>query len=95
MNLFPLGDRVIIKVDAKETKIGSIIIPDEHRDRMAQTRGEVMALGEISDMGLKGWIKVGEFVIVNKYQGVEHMENGVEYRILRSDDVLAVERENG
>ncbi len=62
MNLFPLGDRVIIEVDEKDQKVGSIIIPDSVKDRMAQTRGTVVALGEISNMGLENWIEVGEKV---------------------------------
>lgn len=95
MNLFPLGDRVIIEVDEKEQKVGSIILPDSVKDRMAQTRGTVVALGEISNMGLENWIEIGEKVIVNKYQGIKHEIDDVEYRILRADDVLAVERENG
>lgn len=95
MTLVPLGDRVIIEVDRTETKIGSIIIPDQVQDRIAQVRGTVISIGETSDMKLKVWIKAGDKVIINKHQGVQHMEGDVEYRILRADDVLAVERKNG
>lgn len=96
MKLFPLGDRVIIEVDPTESVTsGGIILPENIRDRMAQTRGTVVALGEISNMGLENWIEIGEKVIINKFQGIKHEIDNVEYRILRADDVLAVERENG
>ena len=36
MNLFPLGDRVVIEVDKTEAvTAGGIILPDQHTDRVA------------------------------------------------------------
>ena len=45
MNLKPLYDRVVVKpIDAEETSIGGIIIPDAAKEK--PTKGEIVAVGE-------------------------------------------------
>lgn len=108
MNLFPLSDRVIVEIDKTEkVTAGGIILPDQHVDRMAPVLGTIVHLGEESHMRLEEWVEIGDRVLINKYQGVKHEVDGVEYTLLRADDVLGVfwsedkiaqcykERENG
>ena len=93
MNLKPLGDRVLVEpVEEKEVKKGGIIIPDSAKEK--PTEGLIVALGtgKTDDDGKKiaFEVKKGDRVLVSKYGGTEVKLNGKEYKILNSDDILAV-----
>ena len=93
INLRPLGDRVLVKpAEEKETKKGGIIIPDTAKEK--PTEGIVVALGtgKTDDNGKKVAfeVKKGDRVLVSKYGGTEIKLDGKEYKILNSDDILAV-----
>ena len=93
VNLKPLGDRVLVEpVEEKEVKKGGIIIPDTAKEK--PTEGLIIALGtgKTDDNGKKVpfEIKKGDRVLVSKYGGTEIKLDGKEYKILNSDDVLAV-----
>jgi chaperonin GroES len=92
-NLKPLGDRVLVEpAEEKETKKGGIIIPDSAKEK--PTEGIVVALGtgKTDDNGKKipFEVKKGDRVLVSKYGGTEIKLDGKEYKILSSDDILAV-----
>ena len=93
INLKPLGDRVLVEpVEEKETKKGGIIIPDTAKEK--PTEGIVVALGtgKTDDDGKKVpfEVKKGDRVLVSKYGGTEIKLDGKEYKILNSDDILAI-----
>src|SRR5882672_8050238 len=93
INLKPLGDRLLIKpTEEKETKKGGIIIPDSAKEK--PTEGIIVALGtgKTDDDGKKVpfEVKKGDRVLVSKYGGTEIKLDGKEYKILNSDDILAV-----
>lgn len=93
MKLKPLGDRYIVKVLEKEEKTaGGIVIPDKAKEKPQE--GEVMAVGtgKTLDDGTKVQmeLKTGDKVVFSKYAGAEVKIDGVEYLILRQDDILAV-----
>jgi len=93
VNLKPLGDRVLVEpVEEKETKKGGIIIPDTAKEK--PTEGLVVALGtgKIDDNGKKVpfEVKKGDRVLISKYGGTEIKLDGKEYKILNSDDILAM-----
>ena len=93
MNLKPLGDRVLVEpVEEKESKKGGIIIPDTAKEK--PTEGVVMALGtgKTDDNGKKVpfEVKKGDRVLVSKYGGTEVKLEGKEYKLLNSDDILAI-----
>jgi chaperonin GroES len=93
INVKPLGDRVLVEpVEEKETKKGGIIIPDSAKEK--PTEGIVVALGtgKTDDSGKKVpfEVKKGDRVLVTKYGGTEIKLDGKEYKILSSDDILAV-----
>ena len=93
INLRPLGDRVLVEpAEEKETKKGGIIIPDTAKEK--PTEGIVVALGtgKTDDNGKKiaFEVKKGDRVLVSKYGGTEIKLDGKEYKILNSDDILAV-----
>ncbi|PYJ63527.1 MAG: co-chaperone GroES [Verrucomicrobia bacterium] len=93
VNLKPLGDRVLVEpVEEKEVKKGGIIIPDTAKEK--PTEGLIVALGtgKTDDNGKKVpfEVKKGDRVLISKYGGTEIKLNGKEYKILNSDDILAV-----
>jgi len=93
VNLKPLGDRVLVEpVEEKETKKGGIIIPDTAKEK--PTEGLVVALGtgKTDDNGKKVpfEVKKGDRVLISKYGGTEIKLDGKEYKILNSDDILAM-----
>ena len=93
INVKPLGDRILVEpVDEKEVKKGGIIIPDSAKEK--PTEGIVVALGtgKTDDNGKKlpFEVKVKDRVLVSKYGGTEIKLDGKEYKILNSDDILAV-----
>ncbi|MBW8824151.1 MAG: co-chaperone GroES [Xanthomonadales bacterium] len=93
MNLKPLYDRVVVKpIDAEETSIGGIIIPDAAKEK--PTKGEVIAVGsgKVFDNGQTRamTVKVGDKVIYGQYSGSAYKADGVEYKIVKEDDILAV-----
>jgi chaperonin GroES len=93
VNLKPLGDRVLVEpVEEKEVKKGGIIIPDTAKEK--PTEGLVVALGtgKTDDNGKKVpfEVKKGDRVLISKYGGTEIKLDGKEFKILNSDDILAV-----
>jgi chaperonin GroES len=93
LKLKPLGDRVLVEpVEEKETKKGGIIIPDSAKEK--PTEGVIRALGtgKTDDSGKKlpFEVKVGDRVLVSKYGGTEVKLDGKEYKLLGTDDILAI-----
>ena len=93
MKLKPLGDRVLVEpAEEKETKKGGIIIPDTAKEKPTEGIIRALGTGKIDDQGKKiaFEVKVGDRVLVSKYGGTEVKLNDKEYKILNSDDILAV-----
>lgn len=93
MNLKPLYDRVVIKpIEADEVSAGGIVIPDNAKEK--PTKGEVIAVGEgkaLDNGSLRApKVKVGDKVIYGQYSGSSYKLEGVEYKIVKEDDILAV-----
>jgi len=92
-NVKPLGDRILVEpVEEKEVKKGGIIIPETAKEKPME--GIVIALGtgKTDDDGKKVpfEVKKGDRVLISKYGGTEIKIDGKEYKILNSDDLLAV-----
>jgi chaperonin GroES len=93
INLKPLGDRLLVEpVEEKETKKGGIIIPDTAKEKPTEGIIRALGTGKTNDDGKKVpfEVKVGDRVLVSKYGGTEVKLDGKEYKILSSDDILAV-----
>ena len=93
MNIRPLHDRVIVRrIDAAESMVGSIIIPDSAREKPQQ--GEVVAVGSgaLLETGERAQIEVqaGNRIIFGKYGGADVKLDGQEYLILREEEILAI-----
>lgn len=92
--IVPLGDRVLLRPateDDKKTASG-IIIP-ETIDKEKPERGTVVAVGEGKyDHGSLRPMKVkaGDTVVFSKYGYDEIKIDGVEYYILKEENILAI-----
>ena len=92
MTLYPLQDRVVVKlVEAEETTKGGIILPAAAKEKPHVA--EVVAVGPGIPEGENKIImevKVGDKVITSKYAGTEVKMDGVEYTIVKQSDILAI-----
>jgi chaperonin GroES len=93
MKIQPLADRILVRrIEEKETVRGGIIIPDTAKEKPQE--GEVVAVGpgRMSDDGKRFVMEVkkGDRVLIGKYSGTEVKIDGIEYTILREDDVLGI-----
>ncbi len=91
MNIKPLGDRVVIKmVETEETTKSGIVLPGSAKEKPQYA--EVVAVGPggvVDGKEIVMEVKVGDKVILSKYAGTEVKLDGVEYTILRQNDILA------
>ena len=84
----PIADRVIIKpAPAEEKTKGGIIIPDTAKEK--PQRGEVIAVGPGKD-GNMMTVTAGDIVLYGKYAGQEISYEGVDYLIMKEDDILVI-----
>jgi len=93
INVKPLGDRVLVEpAEEKEVKKGGIIIPDSAKEKPTESVVVALGTGKVDDKGNKVpfEVKKGDRVLVSKYGGTEIKIDGKEYKILNSDDILAV-----
>ena len=93
MNIRPLHDRLIVKrFEEEERTKGGIIIPDNAKEKPQQ--GEVIAVGngKVLDDGKKAPLEVkkGDRVLFGKYSGTEIKIDGVEYLMMKEDDILGI-----
>ena len=94
MKIRPLGDRLLVlrfDEDADKSE-GGIIIPDTAKEK--PQRGKIVAVGQgkLDDDGKRVPmdVKEGDEVIFGKYSGNEVKADGVEYLIMRQDDIYGV-----
>ena len=91
--LRPLGDKILVKrVEAESKTKSGIVLPDSAKEK--PKRGKILAIGDGKRLenGEKApfSVKKGDEVIFTSYAGTEIKLDGVEYLILREDEVLGV-----
>jgi chaperonin GroES len=92
MTVRPLHDRILVqRLEDGEQQVGGIIIPDSAKEK--PQRGTVVAvgLGRRTDDGARVAldVKAGDAVLFGKYSGQEVKVDGVDYLIMKEDEVLA------
>src|SRR5580658_6837141 len=93
LNVKPLGDRLLVEpAEEKETKRGGIIIPDSAKEKPQEAIVVALGTGKTDDDGKKVpfEVKKGDRILCSKYGGTEIKIDGKEYKILSSDDILAI-----
>ena len=92
MKLYPLQDRVVVKlVEAEETTKSGIILTGAAKEQPQVAA--VVAVGPgipEGDNKVVMEVKVGDKVITSKYSGTEVKMDGEEYTIVKQSDILAV-----
>lgn len=79
----PLADRVVaVREEAKKQTASGIYLPDNAKEK--PVLADVKAVGP----DVKG-IKIGDKIIYKEYSTTELTINGVEYLIVKEEDVLA------
>ena len=86
MNILPLGDRVLAKIEQVEEKTaGGIFIPQTAQEKTQVA--VVVAVGDDKD-AIK--VKPGQKIMYDKYAGTSVNVDGEEQLILKAADVLAI-----
>ena len=86
MNVRPLADRVLVKVDEVETKsAGGLFIP-----ATAQEKTQTAVVIAVGDDKEKIKVSVGQKVMHDKYAGTHVKINGEDHLILKANDIIAV-----
>ena len=88
----PLSDRVLIKMkEAEETTQSGIILTANSQEK--PQIAEVVEIGpgkKVDGKFEEMSVKKGDNVIVSKYAGTEVKYEGIDYKILNQDDILAI-----
>lgn len=88
ISIKPLADRILIEPAAAETKTSSgIIIPDSAKEK--PQKGTVVAVGPGTSEN-PVTLCVGDKVLYGKYAGTELQDEGLDYLIMRENDILAI-----
>jgi chaperonin GroES len=91
--LRPLGDRIIIElVESEEKTASGIVLPDSAKEKPQEGKVVAVGTGRVLESGERVAldVAVGDRIIFSKYAGTEVKYQGVEYLILRENDILAV-----
>ncbi len=89
----PLNDRVLIKMVAlDETTKSGIILSASAQEKPQIAEVVEVGPGGVDENGkeIKMQVKKGDKVITSKYSGTEVKYEGVEYIIVRHQDILAI-----
>ena len=91
MKLVPLTDRVVVKAsEVQETTKSGIVLTGSAQEK-PQTM-DVVAVGPgTADVVMN--VQVGQKVILGKYAGTMVKLDGVEYTIVKQEDILAIVEE--
>lgn len=92
MHVRPLHDRILVqRLEEGEQHVGGIIIPDSAKEK--PQRGTVIATGDgkanRAGKRIALDLKKGDTILFGKYSGQEIRLDGIDYLIMKEDDVLA------
>jgi len=87
MTLKPMADNVLLKEKEMETTVSGIILATSNKEKPAIF--EVVAVGPgTKDVTMT--VKAGDSVVVGKFVGSDIKLDGVEYKFVKQDEILAV-----
>jgi len=93
MKLKPLSDRLVVKpLEAETVSKSGIVIPDTAKEKPQEGIVEAVGPGRVDKDGNRIAMEVqkGDKVLFGKYAGDEFKVDGVEYKIIREDEVLGI-----
>ncbi len=87
MKLNPMADNVLLKEKEMETTISGIVLATSNKEKPGIF--EVVAVGPgTKDVAMT--VKAGDSVVVGKFVGNDIKLDGVEYKFVKQDEILAV-----
>jgi len=88
----PLHDRIVIKQAEGDEKVGSIIIPDEAREKPLEGTVVAVGPGRVLDTGecIVPSVKAGDTVLFAKFTGSEIQIEGETHLIVHEPDILGI-----
>lgn len=90
--LQPLGDRVVLKVEEKEQKVGGFVIAGA--GQAATKTATVVAVGDgirtLNGDLIPVNLKAGDRVLIENHGGIEVKDNDEDYLIVSEAHILAV-----
>lgn len=92
MKVIPIHDKVLLKrLEEQEVKKGGIIIPDTAKEKPQEAEVIEVGKGRVGEDGkvIPLEVKKGEKVLIGKFSGTEVEIGGVEYVIVREEEILA------
>ena len=88
MKLKPMADNVLLKQhEAAETTVGGIILATATKEKPAIY--EVVAVGP-GTKDVTVTVKAGDKVVVGNFVGNDIKLDGVDYKFVKQDDILAI-----
>ena len=93
MKIRPLNDRILVqRLEEDDKSAGGIIIPDSAKEKQAQGKVIAAGPGKVDDSGkrVKLQVKKGDVVLFSKYGGTDVRLDGIDYLIMREDDILGI-----
>ena len=90
--LKPLGDRVVLKVEEKEQKVGGFVIAGAGQD--ATKTAKVVAVGDgirtLNGELVAPSVKAGDTVLVESHVGTEVKDGEEKYLVVNEVNILAI-----
>jgi chaperonin GroES len=79
-------------MEGGERTAGGIIIPDTAKEKPQEGKVVVVGSGKLDDYGkrIPLEVKKDDRILFGKYAGTEIKIDGIEYLIMREDDVLGI-----
>ncbi len=93
MKFRPLHDRILVeRVELEEKTVGGIILPDTAKEKPQQGKVIAVGSGKKTEEGkiIPMEVKAGDTILFGKYSGSEIKVEGIEYLIMREEDVLGL-----
>ncbi len=93
MKIRPLNDRILVhRLEEEDKSAGGIIIPDSAKEKQAQGKVIAAGPGKVDDSGrrVKLHVEKGDIVLFSKYGGTDVRLDGIDYLIMREDDILGI-----
>ena len=93
VNVTPMGDNVLVqRLEAEDVTAGGIVLPESAKEKPREGMVIAVGPGRVRDDGSRSepQVKVNDRVIFSSYAGTEVDVGGVDYLIVREDEILAV-----
>ncbi len=91
MKLIPMGDKVLVEPIKDIGQRGALFIPEAHRDASNEAIVVQLGTGAATKTGRTEFeVKIGDRVIIDRFQGQSVQIAGKPYKIMQRQDLLAI-----